>query len=89
MMIALTNRCKGNHGRFSIPIDAVEEATETYSNLEKTVYSATWKAILEQLVNQQLSMIQIQFFLEGDTSVLLAPIHWGEEAGPIIDKDCW
>ena len=68
MMIALANRRKGNHERFSIPIGVVEKATETYPNLEKTVYSAAQKAILEQLVNQQLSIIQIQFFSEDDTS---------------------
>lgn len=69
MMISLANRKEGNTGLFSIPIRVVERATETYTNLEKTIYSAKSKAILEELGNQKLFMIRISFFKQQNNEV--------------------
>ena len=53
-MILFMNRKNGNSGKYSFPIDVVEGALETYSNLKKTVYSDDRKKILEDLLNKRL-----------------------------------
>lgn len=61
MQLSLANRENGNHGTWAIPIGVVESATESHSNLKKTVYAEERKTILEQLVNDELHMIAFSF----------------------------
>lgn len=65
MQLLLGKKLNGNHGRYAIPIGVVKGATETYINLQRSIYSSDQKAILEQLVNQHLFMIRL-FFGEED-----------------------
>ena len=71
MEISLGNRVNGNHGKYAIPIGVVERATETYLNLENNFYSQkrTMKATLEQLVNDELSMVRLSFYDNDDSTL--------------------
>ena len=71
MEVSLGNRKNGNHGKYAILIGIVERAAETYSKLENTFYSQkrTMKATLEQLVNDELSMVRLSFYDNDDSTL--------------------